>query len=74
MIVRSEEKNVLDVGAIPTTSTKQEPFTTLKCNLFYTESEWGRAIGWGTVPDYRAMGVTSFDRAKSIQADDSKGD
>ena len=67
MIVRSEEKSVLDVGAIPTTSTKPESY-------YYSENEWNKMVGWGTVPDYRAMGVTSFDRAKSIQADDSKGD
>ena len=67
MIVGSTEKKVLDAGAIPATSTKPE-------NYYYSESEWSLAVGWGKLPDYRAKGVTSFDRAQSIQADDPKDD
>lgn len=73
MIVRSEEKNVLDGGAIPPISTNKESFQ-LHCNLFYTEREWSRSVGWGTVPPERTMGMTSFDRAQSTQADDPKDD
>ena len=67
MIVRSAEKKVLDAGAIPATSTKPD-------NFYYSEQEWNKTIGWGSVPDYRAKGVTSFDRAQSIQADDPRDD
>lgn len=67
MIVRSEEKNVLDAGAIPATSTKSDSY-------YYSENEWNKMVGWGSVPDYRTKGVTSFDRAKSTQADDPTGD
>jgi len=66
MIVRSEEKSVLDVGANPTISTKPESY-------YYSEQEWHKMVGWGTVPDYRARGMNSFDRATSTQADDPKG-
>ena len=73
MIVRSEEKSVLDAGANPAISTKQESFS-MSCNLFYTEREWSRSIGWGTVPPERTLGMNSFDRAKSNGVDDPKGD
>ena len=62
MIVRSEEKSVLDAGANPAISTK------------YTQREWDRVVGWGTVPIERSTGMTSFDRAKSNGADDPKGE
>ena len=68
MIVRSEEKSVLDAGAIPAISTNRledEPR-----NLFYTEREWSRLVGWGNPPE----GMTSFDRAKSNGTDDPRGD
>jgi len=66
MTVRSDEKNVLDVGANPTISTKVESY-------YYSEHEWSKLIGWGSVPDYRARGMNSFDRAQSIQTDSPKG-
>ena len=81
MTVRSEEKNVLDVGANPTISTRliDEPR-----NLFYTEREWSRTVGWGNPPDAHHLcndvrdgyttGMNSFDRAQSKQADSPKGD
>lgn len=68
MIVGSEEKNVLDGGAIPPISTKKDSFQ-LHCNLFYTEREWSRMCGWGNAN----TGMTSFDRAQSTQTDDPKG-
>jgi hypothetical protein len=82
MTVGSEEKNVLDVGANPTISTNRlidEPR-----NLFYTEREWSRTVGWGNPPDAHHLcsnardgyptGMNSFDRAQSKQADSPKDD
>jgi len=66
MIVRSEEKSVLDAGANPAISTKQ--------SYYYTQREWDRLVGWGTVPIERSTGMTSFDRAKSNGTDDPIGD
>ena len=80
MTVGSEEKKVLDVGANPTISTRliDEPR-----NLFYTEREWSRTVGWDNPPDAHHLcndvrdgyptGMTSFDRAQSTQADSPKG-
>ena len=67
MTVRSEGKNVLDVGANPTISTK---LIDSPRNLFYTEREWSRLVGWGSPPE----GMTSFDRASSTQTDSPKDD
>ena len=67
MTVGSEGKNVLDVGANPTISTKLEDSPR---NLFYTEREWSRAVGWGLPPE----GMNSFDRAKSTGTDSPKDD
>ncbi len=82
MTVRSEKKNVLDVGANPTISTNRlvdEPR-----NLFYTKREWSRIVGWGNPPDAHHLcsdvrdgyttGMNSFDRAQSKQADSPKDD
>jgi len=82
MTVRSEEKNVLDGGANPPISTNRlidEPR-----NLFYTEREWSRTVGWGNPPDAHHLcndvrdgyptGMNSFDRAQSTQADSPKDD
>jgi hypothetical protein len=66
MIVRSEEKSVLDAGANPAISTKQ--------GYYYTEREWDRSVGWGSVPIERTTGMNSFDRAKSNGADDPTGE
>ena len=66
MIVRSEEKSVLDAGANPAISTKQD--------YYYTEREWDRLVGYGPIPKERIKGMNSFDRAKSNQADDPRGD
>jgi len=66
MIVRSEEKSVLDAGANPAISTKQ--------SYYYSQREWDRSVGWGAVPTERSTGMTSFDRAKSNGADDPRGD
>ena len=69
MTVRSEAKVALDGGANPPISTKPD-------NFYYTEHQWSRGIGWGTVPEYRnkdAAGMNSFDRAVNTQADSSKG-
>lgn len=66
MTVGSEEKNVLDVGANPTISTNST--VDQPRNLFYTEREWARLVGWGNPP-----GMNSFDRAQSTQADSPKG-
>jgi hypothetical protein len=66
MIVGSEEKNGLDVGANPTISTNK--------TYYYSEQEWSKTIGWGKVPDDRNLGMTSFDRAASTQVDDPPGD
>ena len=65
MTVRSEEKNVLDVGANPTISTNR---------YFYTQREWDREVGYGSVPNERSLGMNSFDRAKSTLTDSPKGD
>lgn len=70
MTVGSEENDALDVGANPTISTN---LIDSPRNLFYTEREWSRAVGWGTVPKERTLGMTSFDRASSNQADSPKG-
>ena len=67
MTVGSEEKNVLDVGANPTISTNR--LVDSPRNLFYTEREWSRAVGWGS-PE----GMNSFDRAKSTGTDSPKDD
>jgi len=67
MTVRSEGKNVLDVGANPTISTR---LVDSPRNLFYTEREWSRAVGWGLPPE----GMNSFDRAKSTNTDSPKDD
>lgn len=66
MTVRSEEKSVLDAGANPAISTKQ--------SYYYTQREWDRLVGWGTVPIERTTGMNSFDRAKSSGTDSPKGD
>ena len=66
MTVRSEEKSVLDAGANPAISTKQ--------SYYFTQREWDRLVGWGTVPAERSTGMNSFDRAKSNRVDDPKGD
>ena len=68
MTVGSEGKDALDAGANPAISTNRlidEPR-----NLFFTEREWSRLVGWGNPPE----GMTSFDRASSNQADSPKGD
>lgn len=67
MTVRSEGKDVLDVGANPTISTNK--VFQYHCNLFYTEREWARVVGWGS-PE----GMNSFDRAKSTGTDSPKDD
>jgi len=67
MTVRSDEKNVLDAGANPAISTKPESY-------YYSENEWNKMVGWGTVPDYRTRGMNSFDRAQSTEADSPKDD
>ena len=82
MTVGSEEKDVLDVGANPTISTNSL-FDSPR-NLFYTEREWSRFVGWGRAPDAHHLcsdvrdgypeGMNSFDRASSTQADSPKGD
>ena len=69
MTVGSEGKDALDAGANPAISTNKEPFH-LESNLFYTEREWARLVGWGKPPE----GMNSFDRAKSTQADSPKDD
>ena len=82
MTVRSEEKDVLDVGANPTISTNR--IEDCPRNLFYTEREWSRLVGYGNPPDAHhlcnnvrdgyPMGMNSFDRASSTQADSPKDD
>lgn len=67
MTVRSEENDALDGGANPPISTK---LVDSPRNLFYTEREWSRLVGWGNPPE----GMTSFDRASSNQADSPKDD
>jgi len=76
MTVGSEKKNVLDAGANPAISTNRlidEPR-----NLFYTEREWSRTVGWGNPPNCNTntfdTGMNSFDRAQSTQADSPKDD
>lgn len=64
MTVRSEGKDALDVGANPTISTRR---------YFYTQREWDREVGYGSVPDERSMGMNSFDMAKSTLTDSPKG-
>ena len=68
MTVGSDGKNALDVGANPTISTNKTVDSPR--NLFYTEREWSRLVGWGSPPE----GMTSFDRASSNQADSPKDD
>ncbi len=68
MTVRSEGKDVLDVGANPTISTTR--LVDSPRNLFYTEREWSRAVGWGLPPE----GMNSFDKAKSTGTDSPKDD
>ena len=82
MTVGSEEKNVLDVGANPTISTNR--LEDQPRNLFYTEREWSRLVGYGRPPDAHHLcndvrdgyqtGMNSFDRAQSTQADSPKDD
>ena len=67
MTVGSDGKNALDVGANPTISTK---LVDSPRNLFYTEREWSRLVGWGNPPE----GMNSFDRASSTQTDSPKDD
>ena len=67
MTVGSEEKDVLDAGANPAISTNR--LVDSPRNLFYTEREWSRSVGWG-----QPEGMNSFDRASSIQTDSTKGD
>ena len=67
MTVGSEEKNALDAGANPAISTR---LVDSPRNLFYTEREWSRAVGWGLPPE----GMNSFDRASSTQTDSPKDD
>ncbi len=68
MTVGSEANDALDVGANPTTSTNRT--MDMPRNLFYTEREWSRLVGWGSPGE----GVTSFDRASSTRADSPKDD
>ena len=68
MTVRSEEKNVLDAGSIPAVSNNET--TQYDRNLFFTEREWSRTVGWGNPP----VGTTGFDKAQSIQTDSSQDD
>jgi hypothetical protein len=82
MTVGSEKKNVLDVGANPTISTNRVEDSPR--NLFYTEREWSRLVGWGNSPDAHHLcnnvrdgyptGMKSFDKASSTQADSPKDD
>ncbi len=72
MTVGSEKKDVLDVGANPTISTNN--LIDSPRNLFFTEREWSRAVGWGLPPLENTTGMNSFDRASSIQADSPKDD
>ena len=67
MTVGSEANDALDGGAIPPISTK---LIDSPRNLFYTEREWSRLVGWGNPPE----GMTSFDRASSNQTDSPKDD
>ena len=67
MTVGSEGKDALDVGANPTISTNR--LVDSPRNLFYTEREWSRAVGWG-----QPEGMNSFDRAKSTGTDSPIGE
>ena len=67
MTVGSEANDALDGGAIPPISTK---LVDSPRNLFYTEREWSRLVGWGNPSE----GMNSFDRASSTQADSPKDD
>ena len=67
MTVRSDENDALDAGANPAISTNR--LVDSPRNLFYTEREWSRLVGWG-----QPEGMNSFDRASSIQADSPKDD
>ena len=77
MTVGSEGKDVLDAGANPAISTNDEVFK-LESNLFYTEREWSRLVGWGIppkcTPNSFDTGMNSFDRAKSTGTDSPKDD
>ena len=73
MTVGSEGKDALDAGANPAISTN-EPFDYSPRNLFYTEREWDRAVGWGCVPEGRTTGMNSFDRAKNNGTDSPTGE
>lgn len=64
MTVRSEEKSVLDEGSIPSASSNIRPFN-YECNLFFTDREWSRIVGWGNP----SMGATGFDRTTSTRTD-----
>lgn len=68
MTVGSDGKDALDAGANPAISTNR--LIDSPRNLFYTEREWSRAVGWGLPPE----GMNSFDRASSTQTDSPKGD
>jgi hypothetical protein len=72
MTVGSEANDALDAGANPAISTNRlidEPR-----NLFFTEREWSRLVGWGLPPTENTTGMNSFDRASSTQADSPKDD
>jgi len=69
MTVRSEANDALDGGAIPPISTNR--LVDMPRNLFYTEREWSRLVGWGNPPN---EGMNSFDRASSTQTDSPKDD
>lgn len=69
MTVGSEGKGALDGGANPPISTRNL-FDYGPRNLFYTEREWSRLVGWGSPPE----GMNSFDRASNTQADSPKDD
>ena len=76
MTVRSDENDALDAGANPAISTRD--LFVYKCNLFYTEREWSRTVGWGTPPtcDMNTFdkGMNSFDKASSTPTDSPKDD
>ena len=72
MTVGSEANDALDAGANPAISTNRlidEPR-----NLFYTEREWSRLVGWGLPSTENTTGMNSFDRAKSTGTDSPKDD
>ena len=76
MTVRSEGNDALDAGANPAISTSS--IDNMPRNLFYTEREWGRLVGWGNPPTCTVnsfdAGMNSFDSASSTQADSPKDD